>query len=603
MRADMRILSLLLLCLSTAAQGLDLKAAHRGVDLTPDGTQPGLTNALEPPGNCSFCHAPSNGNTAFEYFMPYTSWSGSMMANAGRDPVFWAALDVANNDLPNAGDYCLRCHAPSAWLAGRVYKDGAGGTVSGTDGCMLQGEIDQPNNDFSGVNCHLCHRMVNENEVGELAGLDNASFAIDDGMCSGQACRHGPYNYGAGEDTPPHAWAASGYHTRSAQCASCHNVTSPALTLIDETGTDTGIPYPIERTYMEWSQSTFGDSLFNDSVEDNADPALAAVTCQTCHMADPMDPDSQACRFDDPGRRAGNLPVHEFAGGNTWIPEVLRLEYGGASQLDRDTAFARSRDLAFAMLQNQSAFVAITAPAGVPAPGTLNATVRVTNRAGHKLPTGYTEGRRMWLQVTARDGNDQIIYQSGAYNAATGDLTEDDDIRIYETRRGIWNLNGDNTCSDIDASAGDRHVFRFVLNNCIVKDSRIPPEGFTGGDNPETQPVGEITYPETSAGSGVLVHWDDASYEIDVPGGTVGPISLEARLLFQTSSKEYIEFLRDEAVNESFPNDCIQRSTTSPGGIDWNQSRGEILYDMWTTYGRSAPVEMESDSASVVIGS
>ena len=281
----------------------DLQPVLRGggADFTPGGTQPGLDFSMDPPNSCRGCHAPLSGDPQFNYFMPYTSWSGSMMANAGRDPVFWAALDVANNDIPGAGDFCLRCHAPSAWLAGRVFKDGDGGTVAGTDGCMLIGDVDRPDNDFSGVTCHLCHRMVDENEVGERAGLDNAAFAIDDGMCGGIPCRHGPYTYGAGEDPPPQAWAFSSYHTQSAQCASCHNVTSPGQTLIDQSGVDTGIPYPIERTYTEWTQSTFGDPLFADSVEQNPDESLAAVTCQTCHMADPMDPDAHSCRFDDPG--------------------------------------------------------------------------------------------------------------------------------------------------------------------------------------------------------------------------------------------------------------------------------------------------------------
>ncbi len=47
------------------------------------------------------------------------AWQGSMMAQAGRDPLFFAALDVANAGAANAGEYCLRCHMPSGWLKGR----------------------------------------------------------------------------------------------------------------------------------------------------------------------------------------------------------------------------------------------------------------------------------------------------------------------------------------------------------------------------------------------------------------------------------------------------------------------------------------------------
>ena len=41
------------------------------------------------------------------------------------------------------------------------------------------------------------------------------------------------------------------------------------------------------------------------------------------------------------------------------------------------------------------------------------------NLAGHKLITGYPEGRRMWLHVVARDGDDATVFESGAYDVDT----------------------------------------------------------------------------------------------------------------------------------------------------------------------------------------
>jgi len=46
--------------------------------------------------------------------------------------------------------------------------------------------------------------------------------------------------------------------------------------------------------------------------------------------------------------------------------------------------------------------------------------VTVTNRTGHKLPTGYPEGRRMWINVVARDEGDNVIWESGAYDRPPG---------------------------------------------------------------------------------------------------------------------------------------------------------------------------------------
>ena len=85
---------------------------------------------------------------------PWTTWSGSMMGQAGRDPLFWATLDVANNDVPDVGDWCLRCHAPKAWLEGRSEPPGGS-----TDGCGMQGKIDEWGADFAGLDCSTCHRM------------------------------------------------------------------------------------------------------------------------------------------------------------------------------------------------------------------------------------------------------------------------------------------------------------------------------------------------------------------------------------------------------------------------------------------------------------
>ena len=92
-------------------------------DFTPAATQPGLNFPIQSSDSCAGCHAPSGTPPLVaDHVMPYPTWSGSMMANATRDPVFWAALDVANHDVPGVGDFCLRCHATKGWTAGRVVK-------------------------------------------------------------------------------------------------------------------------------------------------------------------------------------------------------------------------------------------------------------------------------------------------------------------------------------------------------------------------------------------------------------------------------------------------------------------------------------------------
>lgn len=306
-------------------------------------------------------------------------------------------------------------------------------------------------------------------------------------------------------------------------------------------------------------------------------------------------PDAFACQQNQEGSRAGNLPVHEFVGANVWMLNVIKNLYGAAigRTTEIDNTIARTLD----MLQNRSATLAVSLDPFGGAGQSLVARVRVTNLSGHKLPTGYSEGRRMWLNVQARDANGALVFESGAYDAATAVLTEDAQVKVYEVQQGIWN-GTTNTCEIKDAL--ERKTFHFVLNNCIAKDNRIPPLGFTGAQDLEIQPV-NYTYPETSPGSGVLVNHDDTVYTIPVPPGTPLPVTVTARLKHQIASKEYIEFLSRQATTNNFPSEntmCAPRVLTS-GPRD--QTRAAFMVDQWTATGKSPPVVMETATASTPV--
>ena len=120
---------------ATLLTALPLVAATSGQasPLTANGSQPVLTHPILPSGACITCHGDYDPNRPRNY-EPGPTWQGTMMGQAGRDPLFWAALDVANADHPGIGDYCLRCHAPGAWFAGRSEPP-----TGSTDGCALVG--------------------------------------------------------------------------------------------------------------------------------------------------------------------------------------------------------------------------------------------------------------------------------------------------------------------------------------------------------------------------------------------------------------------------------------------------------------------------------
>ena len=83
-------------------------------DVELPGTQPGEVGNLEAATNCDNCHGDTSGGVEIAH-----QWRGSMMAHAGRDPIFWATMAIAEQDFDGSGDLCLRFHATAGWLAGR----------------------------------------------------------------------------------------------------------------------------------------------------------------------------------------------------------------------------------------------------------------------------------------------------------------------------------------------------------------------------------------------------------------------------------------------------------------------------------------------------
>lgn len=249
-----------------------------------------------------------------------------------------------------------------------------------------------------------------------------------------------------------------------------------------------------------------------------------------------------------------NLPLHDLTGGNYFIPDVLPdLFPGEVNSIRLDAGKAR----AIAMLQKAVTMTLV--------PGNESyypaVTVQVTNETGHKLPSGYPEGRRIWLNVKAYDAGDLLVYESGFYNAATGELTHDEDAKIYEIKPGI--------SSSLSPVVGlpAAPSFHFVINDTIWSDNRIPPRGFTNtGFTAIQSPPVAYAYADSQ-------HWDETTYVL--PSNAV---FVEATLYYQATTKEYVEFLRDENVTNT---------------------AGQVLYDLWVAQGRAAPVAMAHDTVSV----
>ena len=545
--------------------------------------------------DCTGCHQFKRAQVLLPEPPLYNPWEGSMKANATRDPVWRAALVIANQDAPFSGDLCIRCHAPAGWVSGHSLP---------TDGSGLEPYTA----DVEGVTCTVCHRMVDpvdrlENPAEDdpirnaliNAGLLPTSPGSGNYIIDPAIVRRGPFPYledGPYPNIPNNLHGVdiihSPFHTTSEICATCHDVSNPLLARQPD-GTylpnDLGVPhasqdkydmFPMERTYSEWANSQYATVGVQANGVFGGNHATGIMhTCQDCHMPKV---NTFGCYFDQSTYQRPNVPSHDFAGGNTWVPEVLALNPEYVS----DTYVANlmdAKDRSTYMLENASTLQIkrrCTVVQGNPpycyqnsdctAGGTCTVTddacelgVRIVNETGHKLPTGYPEGRRMWISVDFRDEGLNLVASRGYYHGPTADLTTSD-TKVYEAVQGL------DAFMAAESSVPEGPSFHFVLNNMIYKDNRIPPRGFTNAAFQAAQaaPVAAV-YADGQ-------YWDDTDFRIPP-----GAVSATVSVYYQTSSKEYIEFLRDENLND-------------PPGDEPNE--GELLHAQWLMTGMSPPVLM-----------
>lgn len=552
LRSFGRLVPAAVLLIATAAGATPLSTTRE--DFRLPGTQPlAIADDVSTPDQCTPCHA-NYGEPGVE---PYRNWQGSMMAHSGRDPLMWAALAVSNQFVPESGETCLRCHLPKGWLEGRsLAADGSAMTAA----------------DRQGVQCAVCHRMVDPvanpgnppEDAAILAALLEPVPAIGGAMMviDPEEGLRGPFDIIADLGSDPHlpqrTTLVSPYHATSEMCGTCHNLRNPLfaknditgeweLTAMDTPNPDPASGFPEQSTYDEWAASAYASGgVYAPHFGGNK---AVVSTCQDCHMPDVSGRDASL------GLHRDDVPLHTFAGANTFIPSVLPHHPAFGSEVDA-TVLSAGIDTSVAMLR-KAATLSGEIDAGV-------LTLRVTNQTGHKLPTGYPEGRRMWLHVRALDAQRNLLLESGryvfgtatlaGYGAAVSDPDYDPNLRVWEAQQGID--------AAVAAATGlpEGKSFHLSLNNVRLKDNRIPPRGFTNAafEAVDAEPVA-AAYADGQ-------HWDEVSFPVGAQA-----VSAEVTLYYQTASREYIEFLRDE-------------NTTTAAGV--------ILFDLWNEHNKSTPVAM-----------
>ncbi len=634
------------------------------------GTQPGQV-ALQSPTRCMNCHAGYNQSVE-----PGFNWMGSMMAQSARDFVFWSAMTVAAQDSiwavgrPNATDLCLRCHFPKGWLEGRSDP---------TNATLMTGA------DFDGVQCDFCHSMwdpfFESTHNGTREGNDwlndwdetNASntpsqpaadttYQADMALAQTILLYNGgsffqnnqPFSpayiestsgqYFISADTAKrapfadaearHQMLYSRFHKSKYFCATCHDVSNPALANLALDGTLPGdgttlLPseqnaaysyFHVERTFSEFMLSDYGlqggalgigpfaPSIYDTSYADNR-----IAKCQDCHMRDVVGVAANKAGIpirpnDSVEHPNSGQPLHDLTGGNVWVSTVLASAIPGSPNYDpvNDSLLNQGPNILTLDLNAGEGIDPVAMLAGASraaqqldlaasiqnvsynsATGQLS--FQIQNQTGHKLISGFPEGRRVFANIKAYDVAGNLVYAVNPYDYGVGTLKGLPHAQSSPPL-GANEVYVDELVYEMHPSSsltGEAESFHFVLSDGRYKDNRIPPKGFRINEASAryAQPVwhgvedpGYFTAAEYAGG------YDGVSVTI-VPGAAY----VEINLYYQTTSREYIEFLRDQ-INGT----ATTLSSPTPSGepnayvvqtdpfFSQLKAWGDTLWNLWT---------------------
>jgi hypothetical protein len=152
----------------------------------------------------------------------------------------------------------------------------------------------------------------------------------------------------------------------------------------------------------------------------------------------------------NPGKAASSGPerahvyTHYFVGANAFVTNVMDE--------------GRHEKRAIETLQ-QAAKLEVNASESAEPDENVEVEVKITNvGAGHKIPTGVTEEREMWLELIVSDSEGRVLYHSGALDSE-GEI--DPEATVYHT---------------VFADAEGKPTVKVWEAETILSDNRIGPK-------------------------------------------------------------------------------------------------------------------------------
>lgn len=356
----------------------------------------------------------------------FNQWSNSNHYHmTGSNPYYMVMETLAGEvEGQEFRKWCMGCHNPSALTTG-LSK-----TTHPMQGNIVSDELFEKNaktlvESFKsqgsfrleeGVACVTCHRITKAQGKGNASftlSLDRKKYAFEDSD-SGTAHWFSEKLINSNPDAHKKSYMNPVYK-ESRYCASCHDEFHPKTDM------------KIVSTFKEWEKSPFN----------NPKDKSKHKTCIDCHMTNLKDGKFSPLKgtSTDGGVVKDDVKVHYFAGSNHFLS-------GLKSKTNEDQTV---------QLLKTSAKLDVDIKENKLIVGVKNV------GAGHHLPTGVADFRELWLDVSVKDKNGNLILSSGKLKS---------DGNIEEQSRLFQKVFGD--------EEGKPVGLLFWKYKTLLSDTRIP---------------------------------------------------------------------------------------------------------------------------------
>ena len=376
----------------------------------------------------------------------FNQWADSNHKNLVDSNPYYMVMEGLAGEVE--GDefrqWCMGCHNPSAVTTGltksghRMDRNFLANGLFEQGAKTLQDDLKHHRNSRleEGVSCVACHRITKVDSQGNASytlDLNRKKYTFEESKTDlGQWFSQKFIN--SKPDIHKQSYSKEIYK-KSSYCASCHDETSP------QTGKQ------IVSTFKEWEKSPYNDPKNPKKHKD----------CIDCHMTYLEDGKFAPLKgtSTDGGEIKKDVKVHYFSGSNYFLSGLRNKDHK-----EQTIQLLRTSAKLDVDIKNNQLIV------GVKNIG-----------AGHHLPTGVSDFRELWLDITLKDRDSKIVFSSGKLKD-DGNLDEDARpfMKVFGDKDGnpvgllFWKY--EKLLSDTRIPAGERRVLKYNIKD--TKELKYP---------------------------------------------------------------------------------------------------------------------------------